>query len=139
MTMSDLRCDHCGRSLVGPAGGTVGVGDHLGVRFAYHPGDRALLDSTGLLCVTCWDETETWLGPADRAPRCARCAAGLDRSLFVERVGEPVPWRLCDEHTVAFLNRLRTVEPKLDPQTFRWPDPTPEHGSPDTPVEGGTR
>lgn len=125
MTMSDLLCDHCGKALVGPVGGGVGDGAHLGVRFAYHPGDRALADSTGLLCVTCWDDTETWLGSPDPEPRCTRCAVDLDRSLFVKRVGGPVSWRLCDEHAVAFLNRLRTVQPKLDPETFRWPDQAP--------------
>jgi hypothetical protein len=29
-----------------------------------------------------------------------------------------LPWQLCAADGVRFLNRLRTVEPKLDPETF---------------------
>jgi hypothetical protein len=48
------------------------------------------------------------------------CAAAVEhsRSLHVHRAGDPIGWQMCKDHAVEFLNRLRTVEPKLDPATF---------------------
>src|SRR5579875_3339823 len=94
MTIHDLRCDVCGRVIPLPADG---------VRFSYHPGRADLRDDSGLAC--------------------AQCGAATSRSasLHLRRPGQPSSWRLCAADAVAFLNRLRTVEPKLDPATFRFP------------------
>jgi hypothetical protein len=35
-------------------------------------------------------------------------------------------WQLCRRHAVEFLNRLRTVDPKLDAETFELPTPLPD-------------
>ncbi len=55
--------------------------------------------------------------------RCAACGEPVTRrhSLHVRRFTDPRSWRLCRGHAVGFLNSLRTVEPKLDPVTFRFP------------------
>jgi hypothetical protein len=106
MTVFDLSCDACGRLLGGPDDGT---------RFLYHPGDFLLKDDSGLLCSACWQEAEAWLGGRTKG-RCSVCGAEVERprSLHVHVAGDPAAWQLCREHAAAFLNRLRTVEPKLD-------------------------
>lgn len=122
MTIYDLRCDKCSSPLSGPAGPMDG--DRAGIRFDYHPGRAELGDTSGLMCRRCWDGVVEWLGePA--TGRCADCDADLRvaPSLFLHRHGDLVPWRLCRSHAVAFLNGLRTVEPKLDPDTFHLPGP----------------
>ncbi len=144
MTISDLHCDQCGSFLVGPGGpggdadGTEGgpggdpasdrgagngSPDPGAVRFVYHPGKPQLRDTSGLLCASCWDEVEAWLGTQRRPTRCSICgdAVERERSLHVHRFNEARVWRLCKTHAVEFLNRLRTVEPKLDAATFRFP------------------
>lgn len=122
MTVTDLRCDHCGKGLAGPEGLPGGAG-RLGVRFTYHPGSPALKDDSGLMCEGCWAGVVTWLGaPAGASSACARCGAGLDEGrLVVLRPGELLAWFLCRRCAVAFLNGLRTVTPKLDVDTFRFP------------------
>jgi hypothetical protein len=143
MTINDLCCDVCGRLLAGlaarptppaspaqapqgsagEAGHLDGAGDHRdGVRFVYHPGKPELRDASGLACQACWDDAVRLL--ADPGPgRCAACAAPVSRlgSLHLRRYDDPQAWRLCAPHAVDFLNRLRTVQPKLDPATFRFP------------------
>ena len=58
---------------------------------------------------------------------CARCGAAVEhsRSIHVQRSGESEGWQLCPEHGVAFLNQLRTVEPKLSVESLAlaadWP------------------
>lgn len=113
MSISDLCCDLCGRFLPGPA---------AGVRFVYHPGVPELRDDSGLACVPCWDETVRGLD-VTAAARCAACAGPAPgrQSLHVRRFDVPGSWRLCARHAVAFLNSLRTVQPKLDAATFRFP------------------
>jgi hypothetical protein len=117
MTIGDLRCDLCGQFLAGPAGG---------IRFVYHPGVPELRDDSGLACVTCWD---TVVGSLDitAAAQCAACGGPAPRlqSLHVRRFDQPGSWRLCGRHTVSFLNALRTVQPKLNPATFRFPGAGP--------------
>jgi hypothetical protein len=115
MTINDLRCDLCGRFLSSPA---------RTVRFVYHPGVPELRDDTGLACEPCWDDAMSKLDLS--APgRCAASACGAPaprrQSLHVRRFDVPGSWRLCGHHAVAFLNALRTVEPKLDEATFRFP------------------
>lgn len=145
MTINDLCCDICGRFLTGlatPADGPVptvpplprtGEAGHgarvdsqrrhqAGVRFAYHPGKPELRDTSGLACEACWGDAVRLL--ADQAPgRCAVCGTPVSRlgSLHLRRYQHPRAWRLCAAHAVDFLNRLRTVQPKLDPATFRFP------------------
>jgi hypothetical protein len=136
MTINDLRCDVCGRRLTGLAARTPapaspaqaswksasGSGRPDGVRFVYHPGRPELRDTSGLACQTCWDDTtREFTGVA--GGRCAACGAPAGRlaSLHLRRYDDPHTWRLCAPHAVEFLNRLRTVEPKLDPATFRFP------------------
>jgi hypothetical protein len=131
MTITDLRCDHCGRPLAGPATGeddrdTVG----RGIRFVYHPGSAQLRDDSGLLCLPCWDETVTWMGtdPSLGPAPCPRCNAPPDNEprLHMSRLHDLRSWQLCRSDAVAFLNRLRTVEPKLDLDTFTLPAPLPD-------------
>lgn len=114
MTITDLHCDRCDRFISEP---------DAGVRFVYHPGRAQFRDSSGLLCARCWDELELWLGPDRPLRRCAVCREEVTReqSLHLHRVDDAQSWRLCAPHAVEFLNRLRTVEPKLDPVTFRFP------------------
>ncbi len=145
MTINDLCCDICGRFLTGLAprtdgpapaarplrragdaghrGGVDSGGRHqAGVRFVYHPGKPELRDTSGLACQACWDDAVRLL--AGQAPgRCAACGAPVSRlgSLHLRRYHDPQAWRLCAAHAVEFLNRLRTVQPKLDPATFRFP------------------
>ena len=124
MTIHDLRCDVCGCFLSGPA---------AGVRFAHHPGVPELRDDTGMACVACW---QTLTQPLDTgaAGRCAACAGPAPRrqSLHVRLVSQPGTWRLCARDAVAFLNALRTVEPKLDTATFRFPARSLPAGPPGT-------
>lgn len=108
-----MCCDICGRFIPGP---------HAGIRFVYHPGAAELRDDSGLACVPCWDTVER---PLDLSVtgRCAACAepAPWRASLHVHRSDVPGSWRLCTRHAVGFLNALRTVQPKLDAATFRFP------------------
>lgn len=119
MTITDLCCDVCGRYLPGPADG---------VRFVYHPGVPELRDDSGVACGACWDGLTSGLDPS-AAGRCAACGqpAPRRRSLHVRRFADPGSWRLCAPDAIGFLNALRTVQPKLDPATFRFP------GAPDAP------
>lgn len=113
VTILDLRCDICGRFLPGP---------DAGVRFVYHPGVPELRDDSGMACAACWAASTAGL---DLTPtgNCAVCGEPAPRrqSLHVRRFSEPGSWRLCAAHAVGFLNALRTVQPKLDPATFRFP------------------
>ncbi len=43
------------------------------------------------------------------------------QSRHVRRFDVPGSWRLCTRHVVCFLNSLRTVQPKLEAATFRFP------------------
>lgn len=139
MTINDLRCDVCGRMLTGlsspatgpsapaaeaprPGSGSPRLTSRNGVRFVYHPGKPELRDASGLACESCWDQAVRRYGdPA--AGRCAACGTRITRlgSLHLRRYDNPRAWRLCPPHAADFLNRLRTVEPKLDPATFRFP------------------
>lgn len=114
MTINDLNCDVCGRFLPGPASA---------VRFSYHPGVPELRDDSGLACGTCWDAITRGLDLTAPVGRCAACAepAPRSRSLHLRRGDNPRSLRLCRGHAVSFLNSLRTVEPKLDLLTFRFP------------------
>jgi hypothetical protein len=113
MSIHDLCCDLCGRFLTGPSGG---------VRFVYHPGIPALRDNSGLACAACWEAIERGLDMTAGAV-CAMCAEPVSRreSLHIRRFDVPGYVRLCPAHAVSFLNSLRTVQPKLDPATFRFP------------------
>lgn len=113
MSIIDLRCDLCGTILTGPA---------AGVRFVYHPGVPELRDDSGLACLACWDGAMAGLDVTATA-RCAACGEPVARqqSLHVRRFDLPDSWRLCAGHAVDFLNSLRTVQPKLDLATFRFP------------------
>lgn len=114
MTISDLRCDFCGRLLAGPAGA---------VRFGYHPGAPQLRDDSGLGCEPCWADAIGRLDRPASARACAACGEAITRtgSLHVRRFGDRRAWRLCTSDAAQFLNRLRTVRPKFDPATFRFP------------------
>lgn len=121
MTIYDLRCDRCDRALVGPAASTPAPGAR-GVRFRYHPGAPELGDDAGLLCEACWTACAAWLG-ARVLGRCSRCGVDLRAApvLVVSGGGDLSGWLLCTAHALELLNSLRTVEPKLDPATFRLP------------------
>lgn len=123
MTVTDLHCDRCGRLLAGP-GGDVLAGPY-GIRFVYHPGDPRLSDDSGLMCRDCWSASEAYLGAARPMNQCAVCDVPVERfsSLHLRGAGEARTWQLCIPDAVAFLNELRTVEPKLDPATVRFPGP----------------
>lgn len=118
MTVYDLRCDRCGSPIGGP---------DLGVRFLYHPGDFFLKDDSGLLCAACWASTIAWLGGQNVKNRCSVCGTAVEHagSLHVHRAGDPASWQLCRPHAVEFLNGLRTVDPKLELESFtlagEWP------------------
>jgi hypothetical protein len=113
MTTGDLRCDHCGRFIAGPA---------EGVRFVHHPGVPQLRDDTGLACLTCWDTLTAGLGSTGSGV-CAVCGAPAPRreSLHLRPFTGTASWRLCAAHAAGFLNALRTTQPKLDPGAFRFP------------------
>lgn len=126
MTISDLHCDACEAFVPGLTDGPEPVeepGPPGGVRFVYHPGRPQFRDTSGLMCERCWTEAEQWLGARGRPRQCAVCGEAVARhsSLHVHRFEEASAWRLCAEHAVAFLNRLRTVQPKLDTATFKFP------------------
>ena len=114
MTIYDLSCDVCGRLLAGPG---------AGVRFVYHPGVPDLRDDAGLACHSCWAEVTGTFGETGVPGRCAACEQPVarQRSLHLRPFDDPRSWRLCLNHAVGFLNHLRTVEPKIDPTTFRFP------------------
>ncbi|GAB90796.1 hypothetical protein GORHZ_118_00120 [Gordonia rhizosphera NBRC 16068] len=121
MTMSNLRCDMCDRLLPGLIPGT-GDMPGSGVRFSYHPGDPGMRDDSGLLCSECWSAWTGGLG--EPTPRvCAVCRTPVARtsSLFVSRIDDRQTWQFCAPHAAELLNRLRTVEPKFDPASFRLP------------------
>lgn len=125
MTITDLRCDRCGIFLSGqggPAPASEGPVDDP-VRFVYHPGRPQLRDTSGLMCAACWAATESWLDGARRPQQCSVCGQRVQReqSLHVHRFNDAQTWRLCRSHAVEFFNRLRTVDPKLDATTFRFP------------------
>jgi len=121
MTVADLRCDRCGAPLAGPEG-IEGASGRLGVRFTYHPGAPELKDDSGLACTDCWRDIVEWLGAPASTDRCVRCGDPLqDGRLVVVRPGELLAWFLCRSDAVTFLNGLRTVDPKLDAETFRFP------------------
>jgi hypothetical protein len=126
VTVSNLRCDRCGSPVAGLEDPGAAAGDAparlVGIRFGYHPGDVALRDDSGLVCRSCWQAWTEPLGePVPRA--CAVCAVPLARtdSLFLRRAGAERAWQLCSAHAAEVLNELLTVEPKLDPKTFRLP------------------
>jgi hypothetical protein len=122
MTVRDLRCDLCGCSLVGPAVDETPA-DRAAVTLVYHPGRRALGDTSGLICQRCKADVVGGLGADKPQNRCAVCGSSVTRfeSLHVLVGGEPGEWQLCASDAVAFLNRLRTVEPKLVAEQFRFP------------------
>ena len=120
MTIFDLLCDRCGRALVGPASDPDAAVGRLGVRFSYHPGSAEFADNSSMVCGGCWDEVAGWLGEKPAEAVCAVCATPVTSCLFIQSGGLDV-WRLCRDHAVEFLNSLRTVEPKLDPDTFAFP------------------
>ena len=111
MTVFDVRCDRCGTELTRPTDA---------VRFLYHPGDVALKDDSGLLCRACWRAAMGWLGVDQPENHCSRCGTPVEpsRSVHILRSGDTAGWQLCPEHSVAFLNQLRTVEPKLTVDTL---------------------
>jgi hypothetical protein len=111
MTVFDVRCDRCGAELTGPEDA---------VRFVYHPGDILLKDDSGLLCRSCWTGATRWLGVFEPENHCSRCGIAVlhSRSVHVLRSGETAGWQLCPDHAVAFLNQLRTVDPKLSVETL---------------------
>lgn len=126
MTISDLRCDCCQRRLVLPPGFAGEPASQRSIRFSYHPGDPHLRDNSGLSCQPCWDRlVGTWTASAP--DRCAACAAPVTRftSLHVKSSAQSGSHQLCMVHTVAFLNALATVQPKLDQASFRFPGPGP--------------
>lgn len=120
MTVFDTRCDRCGTYLVGPGADDAEGEGPYGIRFLYHPGNFLLKDDSGLLCQGCWVAAQEWLGGERPENRCARCGESVEhaRSLHLHRAGDPTAWQLCRLHAVEFLNHLRTVEPKLDLDTF---------------------
>lgn len=119
MTVFDMSCDRCGMILVGPAEEAEPAGP-FGVRFLYHPGDFLLKDDSGMLCGGCWSEVVAWLGAERPEGVCSVCGVAVEhaRSLHFHRSNDPYGWQLCKTHAVELLNGLRTVEPKLDPDTF---------------------
>ncbi len=121
MTISNLRCDICGVLLPGLSTGSADSST-LGVRFSYHPGDPGLRDDSGVLCAECWSAWTEPLGEP-RARVCAACGTAVARtsSLYLRKVGTHENWQLCTPHAAELLNRLRTVDPKLDPATFELP------------------
>jgi len=119
LTIFDFRCDRCGNLMVGPARGGPEQSARHGVRFAYHPGDPSLLDNSSMVCTACWVEMADVLGTPVSSERCAICDDPITESLVVQRA--PAEWRLCVDDAVDFLNSLRTVDPKLDRDSFALP------------------
>ena len=118
MTISDLCCDFCGRRLPGPGGA---------VRFGYHPGTPQFRDNSGLACEPCWADAVGRLDESAATRSCAGCGEAImrTRSLHLRRLDSSHAWRLCASDAARFLNLLRTVDPKLDPVTFRFPAVSP--------------
>jgi hypothetical protein len=142
MTISDLRCDVCGRALAGlsrapgqgpeeqtgaraaeAADGPDGRPSPAAVRFVYDPGIPELRDDSGLACEACWEHLVAGFSGSGTPGRCASCDEPVSRhaSLRLRPFDDPRAWRLCAGHAVSFLNALRTVQPKLDRVTFRFP------------------
>lgn len=119
MTVFDLRCDRCGTILLGPAEESGPAGP-FGVRFLYHPGDFLMKDDSGMLCGRCWSALVDGLDASRPEGRCAVCGAAVEHahSLHLHRANDPYGWQLCKLHAVEFLNSLRTVDPKLDLDSF---------------------
>ncbi|HVL89565.1 MAG TPA: hypothetical protein VM841_04945 [Actinomycetota bacterium] len=119
MTISDLRCDFCGRLLAGSA--WLEPGDAGAIRLFIHPGDPLLRDDQPLLCRVCWAALRSEIGEPDRADECAICGepltytASLHLIEMTGRIGEAPAWQFCREHGTALLNRFRFVEPKMAP------------------------
>lgn len=118
MSVTDMRCDRCGNVLAGPAG-LEGVGGRGAVRLVYHPGSYKLKDDSGLLCEGCASAVRDELGERTEG-RCGLCGEPVEhkRSVHVFVAMDPKSWQLCPRHGAEFLNTLRTVSPKLDPETF---------------------
>lgn len=123
MTIFDFRCDRCGAGLAGLQGvGPTADSPRAGIRFRYHPGDPALGDDGGLMCPPCWSEASSGLADPD-PQRCAACGADLRGrpALQLSQMDQLRAWALCTGDALDWLNRLRTVDPKLDPATFVLP------------------
>lgn len=92
------------------------------MRLSYHPGEASLRDDATLVCQACWDRLRARFGPP-RHGVCAVCGEQVPwrASLHLRRWEQPEGWQLCRRHTVEWLNTLRTVEPKLDLDGFRFP------------------
>jgi hypothetical protein len=122
VSTSDLRCDRCGILLSGPATSGSGPSSTAGARLAYHPGDLAMRDDSGLLCGSCWSELSGWLAE-QRLGACSVCGTSVTRygSLHVRKGDAPGGWQLCAHHAADLLNSLRTVQPKFDRDAFRLP------------------
>lgn len=117
MTISDLRCDFCGRPLAGSA--WLEPGDAGAIRLFIHPGDPLLRDDQPLLCRSCWATLREEIRDPDRADICATCGiavtytASLHILEMTGRIGEAPGWQLCREHGAALLNRFRFIDPKM--------------------------
>lgn len=122
MTISNLRCDSCDALLPGLIPDSSGEQRGGGVRFSYHPGDPRMRDDSGVLCGGCWTELASRLREP-RAHSCAECGAKVAwrSSLHLRPAGSREAWQLCSVHAAEILNRLTTVEPKFDPETFQLP------------------
>lgn len=124
MTVSDLRCDVCGRSLTGSAILDSEAGG-AAVRLMVHPGDPLYKDDSVLLCLECWGAMRERIGEPGRADRCAVCQAPVvyEESLHVlemtGRLGEAPLWQFCRGHALDVMNGFRFVEPKLGPGDLR--------------------
>ncbi len=121
--MTDLRCDHCECGLPLPPDLALNDRRRASVRFSYHPGNPHLRDNSGLLCLACWNELAAGWDEAPIVDRCTRCGAVVSRftSLHIRASETSGEVQLCASDAVDFLNALRTVDPKLDPETFRFP------------------
>ena len=129
MTISNLRCDVCDAFLPGLIS-SPGDDRRGGVRFSYHPGDPRMRDDSGVLCGNCWSEWDQWLGKP-RPKVCTICGTPVERtaSLHLRNLSGLENWRLCNRHAAELLNRLRTVEPKFDPDTFQLPTVRDKEGA----------
>lgn len=129
MTVTDLRCDRCEGGLPLPPDLAVQQPRQASVRFSYHPGNPHLRDNSGLLCLACWNELAAGWDESPIVDHCAKCQVTVSRftSLHLRASETSGEVQLCASDAVDFLNGLRTVDPKLDPVTFRFPaNPEPE-------------